>query len=47
MKSFVMACIAVVFLSYAAASVLGARQMTVDEKFTGNSVRLDPGKSAH
>lgn len=47
MKSFVMACVAVVFLSVAAASVLGARQMNAEEKFTHNSVRLDQGKAAH
>lgn len=47
MKSFMMACVAVVFLSVAAASVLGSRQMTAEEKFTHSSVRLDEGKAAH
>ncbi|MGL4325349.1 MAG: hypothetical protein ACRCTD_15040 [Beijerinckiaceae bacterium] len=47
MKSFVMACIAVVFLSVAAASILETRQATVDEKFARASVRLDAAKTAH
>lgn len=47
MKAFVTACLAVVLLSVAAASVLGARQQTVDEKFARTSVRLDAAKSAH
>lgn len=47
MKAFITACIAIVFLSVAAASVFSARQLTVDEKFTHASVRLDDAKSTH